>query len=132
MRTAVVSCPPMLHSPLQTFFEGDPSDGAYVLSLDRHHGIRELADDLLRSVRRESLTSLVRPAFLLTATLEHFGGSMQDSCSALRGNLGSKRLRNYLPVPHNERVGSGFVRIVGRLRIPQDVNVVTIGVLLLH
>ena len=59
MRTAVVSCPPMLHSPLQTFFEGDPSDGAYVLSLDRHHGIRELADDLLRSVRRESLTSLV-------------------------------------------------------------------------
>jgi hypothetical protein len=54
---------------------------------------------------------------------QHKGMDMLDwVLLALPGDLGSKGLRYPLPVLHQKRAGSGFVRIVRCFCTPQDVN----------
>src|SRR4051812_21845209 len=55
-----------------------------------------------------------------------------SSLSALRRNPGCKGLGHDLPISHHERVGGGFVGIVGGLSAPQDVGVLAVDGLLSH
>ena len=52
--------------------------------------------------------------------------------SVLRFDLGSEGLGYYLPVPHNKRVGSEFVRIVCCFCSPENIRVITLNASLLH
>jgi hypothetical protein len=48
-------------------------------------------------------------------------------CSTLWFDASSKGLRDYFSIPHDERVGGKFVRIVGCFRGPDNIGMITVN-----